>query len=172
MARISFHRSPFTPAVILALLLLGGLWNWKHPTRPERQARIHGNLVDWSLHNATHRGGLTVHLRITGYPEEFRIDPSVFGDLMGNKLPAGFIKGAAIELTADAAQLAAPLHPLLAPGVAVVWVNGLTVNGVTAFALSDVLPYERNQWTTWYVLVALAAAYLGYTVMHRQRAWA
>jgi hypothetical protein len=173
--RVSFrlHRSPFAPALILALALVGGLWNWSHPTLPERQAVVHGNLIDWSLHRYNTRGGshLTVHLRITGYSEEFRVDPGVFRDLMGDKLPPGFVNGAAIDITADAGQVAAPLHPLLKPSVAIVWVNGLAVNGVTAFALADVLRHERRQWTGWFALAVMAAAYLGITIaMSRKQA--
>ena len=59
-------------------------------------------------------------MRITGYSAEFHIDPDIFHDLMGNRLPAGFTKGAALNITVDAAQLAAPIHPLLKPSVAVV----------------------------------------------------
>jgi hypothetical protein len=165
MARISFHRSPFTPALILALVLLGGVWNWMHPSHPERQERIHGYLEDWSLHKLTRSRGQTVHLRITGRPEEFRIDPAIFRDLMGNRLPTGFIKGAAIDVTADAAQLAAPLRPLLGPDVAVVWVNGLIVNGATVLAPNDVLRHEGGQWSAWYLLAAMATAYLGFTII-------
>ncbi len=170
-ARGSLHRSPFVPALIFALVLFGGLWNWSHPTHPERQATVHGSLVDWSLHNSSSRGGshLTVHLRMTGHNEEFRIDPSLFSDLMGNRLPAGFAKGAAIDITADSAQLASPFHPPLGPDVAVVWVNGLVVNGVTALALKDVLQHERTQWTGWFVLIAMVTAYLAYTIVNARK---
>jgi hypothetical protein len=160
---------------MLALVLFGGLWNWAHPVHAERQALVHGNLVDWNVHTSyssksyLHR---TVHLRITGYSEEFRIDPGILHDLMGNRLPAGFTKGAAIDITADAAQLAAPTHPLLKPGVAIVWVNGLVVNGVTALALRDVIQHERGQWIWWFVLTAMTMVYLGYTIMNSRKQYA
>jgi hypothetical protein len=172
---ISFHRSPFTPALILASVLFGGFWNWSHPVRPERQALVHGSIVDWTVntsYNSRSYPHRTVHLRITGYSEEFRIDPGIFHDLMGNRLPAGFTKGAAIDITADAAQLAAPTHPLLKPGVAIVWVNGLVVNGVTALALRDVIQHERGQWIWWFVLTAMTMVYLGYTIMNSRKQYA
>ncbi len=167
VARIALSRSPFVPAVLVALVLFGWLWSWSHPIHPERQAVVHGKLIDWSVHiyNArtyTHR---TVHLRITGYSQEFRIDPGIFHDLMGSRLPADFTKGAAIDITADAGQFATPLHPLLKPNVAIVWVNGLVVNGVAALSLRNVLQHERGQWTGWLALAAMAAAYLGYTIL-------
>ncbi len=155
------HRFLFAPVLILALVLLGGFWNWSH-SLPAKRVQIQGRLVDWSLHNYSSRGGsrTTVHLRITGYNPEFRIDPGIFHDLMGNTLPAGFTDGATIEITADARELAAPVHPPLEPDIAIVWVDGLAVNGVTAFALSDVLQHERGQWTGWIGLAVMATCYL------------
>ena len=165
------HRFPFAPALILALVLMGGLWNWSRAIRPERQVQIQGRLTDWSLHTYSSRGGshTTVHLRITGYSPEFRIDPGIFHDLMGNRLPAGFTDGAAINITADAAKLAAPFHPLFEPGVAVVWVHGLVVNGVPAFALGDVTQHTRGQWTGWFALAAMAAVYLTYRIRNSRK---
>ncbi len=165
------HRFPLAPALILALVLFGGLWNWSHPTRPERQVQIQGRLVDWSLHNYSSKGGshTTVHLRITGYSPEFRIDPGIFHDLMGNRLPVGFTDGATIDITADAKELASPLHAPLEPGVAFVWVDGLAVNGATAFALNDVVQDERHQWTGWFGLAAMATAYLAFRIINSRK---
>jgi len=168
-ARIALHRSPIAPALILALVLFGGFWNWSHPVRPERQAKVHGDLLDWSLHRSSRGQSQTVHMRIAGRPEQFRIDPAIFRDLMRDRLPAGFVKGAAIDVTVDAAQLAQPIHPLLEPGVAMVWVNGLVVNGVTAFSLKDVLQHEKAEWTGWFALAAAAAAYLAFTIKSGRR---
>ena len=164
VARISLTRSPFVPALMLALFLLAGYLNWSHSVQPERQATVHGNLVDWSVYNVSSRGGShrKVQLRMAGYTEEFRIDM----DLMGNRLPAGFAKGAALDITSDAAQLASPLHPLFEPGLAIVRVNGLVVNGVTAFAVGDVADHQKKQWIPWFMMVAMAAAYLTYTIMN------
>lgn len=170
-ARMILHRSPLVPALLLALVLFGGLWNSTHPIHPEQQAVVHGNLVDWNLHThvSKSRTYRTVHLRITGQGTEFRIDPDIFRDLMGGRLPAGFAKGATIDITADAAQLAAPIHPLLRPGVGIVWINGLVVNGVTAFTLRDVVQQERHRWTGWLALAGLAALYLGYTIRNSRK---
>jgi len=157
--------------ILLTLVLFGWLWNWSHPTQPERQTLVHGKLVDWSVHiysskTYTHR---TVHLRITGYDQEFRIDPAIFHDLMGNKLPVDFTKGAAIDMAVDAGELIKPLHPLLKPNMAIVWVDGLAVDGVTAFTLNDVLQHERGQWAGWVALAAIAAVYLGYAIMNKRK---
>lgn len=162
---------PVRSGPYVALVLLGGFWNWSHPTLPAKQVQIEGRLADWSLHNYGSRGGshTTVHLRITGYNPEFRIDPGIFHDLMGNRLPAGFTDGATIEITADARELAAPVHPQLEPGIAIVWVDGLAVNGVTAFALSDVLQHERGQWTGWIALAVMATCYLAYRILKSRK---
>lgn len=167
VARISLTRSPFVPGLMLVLFLLAGYLNWSHSVHPERQVAVHGNLVDWSVYNVSSKGGShrKLQMRMAGYTEEFRIDM----DRMGNRLPAGFAKGAAIDITADAAQLASPLHPLFEPGVAIVWVNGLVVDGVTAFAVGDVVDHQRKQWMPWFMMVAMAAAYLAYTIINRWR---
>jgi hypothetical protein len=167
VARISLTRSPFVPGLMLVLFLLAGYLSWSHSVQPERQATVHGTLVDWSVYNVSSKGGShrKVKLRMAGHPEEFRIDM----DLMGNRLPASFAKGAAIDITADAAQLVSPLHPLSEPGVAIVWVNGLIVDGVTAFAVGDVVDHQRKPWAPWFMMVAMAAAYLGYTIMNSRK---
>lgn len=167
VARISFTRSPFVPGLMLVLFLLAGYLNWSHSVHPERQATVHGNLVDWSVYYVSSKGGShrKLQLQLAGYTEKFRIDM----DLMGNRLPAGFAKGAAIDITADAAQLASPLHPLFEPGDAIVWVNGLVVDGVTAFAVGDVVDHQRSQWVPWFLMVAMAAAYLAYTIISSRK---
>src|SRR6185437_2173134 len=165
--RISLTRSPFVPALMLALFLFGGYLNWSHAVQPERQATVHGDLEDWSVYNVSSKGGShwILHLRMSGYSEEFRAEM----DLMGNKLPAGFKKGAALDITADATQLAFPLHSLFEPAVTIVWVNGLVVDGATAFAVADVLDHQRKQWIPWLMMVAMAAAYLAYTIMNSRK---
>ncbi len=69
-------------------------------------------------------------------------------------------------------MLAAPIHPLLKSGVAIVRVNGLVVNGVTALALKDVVQHERGQWIWWLVLTAMTTVYLGYTIMNSRKQYA
>ncbi len=167
VARISLVRSPFVPALMFALLLIAGYLNWSHSVRPGRQTTIHGSLADWSVYNVSSKGGShwQVRLRMAGYSEEFRIDM----DVIGNRLPAGFAKGAALDITADATQLASPVHPLFQPGVGIVWVNGLTVDGITAFAVGDVVEHQRKQWLPWFMMVAMAAAYLAYTVVNSRK---
>ena len=167
VARISLTRSPFVPGFMLVLFLLAGYLNWNHSVQPERQATIHGNLVDWSVYNVGSKGGShrKLQMRMAGYSEEFRIDM----DRMDDRLPAGFAKGAMIDVTADAAQLASPLHPLFEPGVAIVWVNGLVVDGMTAFTVGDVVNNQRKQWTPWLMMVVLAAAYLAYTIINSRK---
>jgi hypothetical protein len=172
VARGSSRRLLVATVLVIVLISFGWLWNWNHPIHPERQILVHGNLVDWSVRTYSSRGSYvhrTVHLRISGRSEEFRIDPSILHDLMGNRLPAGFSKGAAIDITADANQLAAPIHPLLNPGVAIVWVNGLAVNGATAFSLRDVLRDRRSDWIGWLALAAMAAVSLGYALWNARR---
>lgn len=167
VARISLIRSPFVPAVMLALFLVGGYLNWSHSVQPEQQATVHGDLKDWSVYNVSSKGGphWILHLRMTGYGEEFRIELG----RMGNRLPPGFAKGAALDITAAAAELASPLHPLFEPGVAIVWVNGLVVNGVTAFTVGEVVDHQKKQWIPWLMMVAMAAAYLAYTIMNSRK---
>ncbi len=167
VARISLSRSPFVPGLMLVLFLLAGYLNWSHSVHPERQATVHGNLVDWDVYYVSSKGGShrKLQMQLAGYTEKFRIDM----DLMGNRLPAGFAKGAAVDITADAAQLASPLHPLFEPGDAIVWVNGLVVDGVTAFAVGDVVDHQRKQWVPWFLMMAMAAAYLAYAIINSRK---
>jgi hypothetical protein len=119
--------------------------------------------VEWSLLPARHQDKL-LRFTITGHTNEFRIDPALFRATLRREMPLTFKRGARIGLLADASQIATPFHPPANPSLAIVWVNGLSLDGVTQFGINDVVMHESNDWRYWWVLLAIAAAFFCFSL--------
>ena len=63
---------------------------------------------------------------------------------MKGEAPVGMVPGAPVEISAEAAQVASPLHPPWDPSASIIWVNGLTVGGRQVFSVADVLKHGRH----------------------------
>jgi hypothetical protein len=146
------------PALFLAAVLYIGFFNWNHKLKPENQTYLQGELVEWSLLPVSHQDKL-IRFTIKGHANDFRIDPALFRAALGRKLPPIFRPGARIGLLADTSQIAAPIHPSANPSLAIVWVNGLSINGVAQFGVDDVVKHESDNLKYWSVLLAIATTF-------------
>lgn len=163
-APVSLPRTLAVLAVFIAMIICMAFFNWTHRVRPDQQAVVRGQLVEWSELNAS-KGKKTPRFTIGGYRGDFRIDPFIFRDLMNRQMPIGFVPGANVEITADATQLASPAHPPLDPGASIIWVNGLSVEGRRQFDVTNVVEYRKRD-SLWLIpLLGVPLALFGYYAM-------
>jgi hypothetical protein len=155
-------------AAVVALIFFG-VFNWVHRARPEAQFRVHGQLLEWSQIRLGRNRGTTLRFTITGYKNDFRIDPALFRDLMKGRMPTDFVRGAQVEAMVDRAQLASPDRPPLDPGLRIVWVNGLAINGSPSFSVSDTVKHDARDGLLWWLLMAGALALCGCLWLDRRR---
>lgn len=94
---------------------------------------------------------------MVGRDSDFRIDPAVVHELMGNRVPKALAPGTEVEVVVDRTQLASPVHPLANPTVGIVWVHGLAINGITQFTLDDALRREAADNSVGYWMLAAGA---------------
>lgn len=149
LAKAQRKQIPFPwGALILPLLLIACMIHASLSAPKdgiEDQTQIRGNLIEWS-EIPVRKGQKTPRFTISGYPNEFRIDPSFYDDFMGRRIPTDFVKGAELTVTVQAAQLALPIRPPQEPSIAIVWVNGLIVSGDSKFDFHDVMRWRsRNK---------------------------
>lgn len=160
----SLSRTLVVLAIFIAMIIYVAFFNWTHRVRPDQQAVVRGQLVEWSALIAS-KGGRTPRLTISGHRGDFRIDPSIFRDLMNRQMPIGFVPGAKVEITADAAQLASPVHPLLDSSASIIWVHGLSIEGRKQFDVTDVVEHARRD-SMWLIpLLGAPLALFGYYAM-------
>ena len=157
------------PAIVIAAIVCAGVFNWTHRTRADNQVVVRGKLLEWSEIRLRHNGR-TPRFRITGNSSDFRIDPSVFRDVMKGKIPVGLVPGVQVEITADAAQVASPLRPPLDPSASVIWVSGLAVDGHRQFDVADVVKQETHNYIWLFPLFGMLLAFCCYvTFLWRRR---
>jgi hypothetical protein len=168
-APVSLPRNLVVLAIFIAAIIWMEFFNWTHRVRPDQQAVVRGQVVEWSELNAS-KGKKTPRFTISGYRGDFRIDPFIFRDLMNREMPTGFVPGAKVEITADAKQLASPDHPLLNPSASIIWVNGLSVEGRRQFDVTDVVGYRKRD-SMWLIpLLGVPLTMFGYyAVLWRRR---
>lgn len=163
-APVSLPRTLAVLAIVIAMIIYVAFFNWTHRVRPDQQAVVRGQLVEWSERNAS-KGEKTPRFTIGGYRGDFRIDPFIFRHLMKRQMPIGFVPGANVKITADATQLASPAHPLLDPGASIIWVNGLSVEGRRQFDVTNVVEYRKRD-SIWLIpLLGVPLALFGYYAM-------
>ena len=142
-------------AIFIAAMTYAAFFNWTHRARPDQQAVVRGRLIEWSERRGS-KGARTLRFTIDGYRGDFRIDPSIFRDVMNWQMPIGFVPGANVEITADATQLAS------AP---IIWVNGLSVEGRRQFDVTNVLEHEEQD-SIWLIpLIGVPLALFVYYAM-------
>lgn len=160
----SLPRTLAILAIFIAATIFVAFFNWTHRTRPEQQTAVRGQLVEWSELRGS-KGGRTPRFTINGYRGDFRIDPSIFRDVMHRQMPIGFVPGASVEITADATQLASPVHPTLDPSASIIWANGLSVEGRRQFDVTNVVEHEEQD-SLWLIpLLGVQLALFGYFAM-------
>jgi hypothetical protein len=158
---VSLPRTLAILAIVIVVMICMAFFNWTHRVRTDQQATVRGQLVEWSELKAS-KGARTPRFTISGYRGDFRIDPAIFRDLMNRQMPIGFVPGAKVEVTADATQLASPVHPLLKPSASIIWVNGLSVAGRRQFGVTDVVEHEKRD-SMWLIpLLGVPLALFGY----------
>jgi hypothetical protein len=160
----SFPRILAVLAIFIAAMVFAAFFNWTHRVRPEQQAAVRGQLVEWNEFRGS-RGDRTPRFTISGYRGDFRISPSIFRDVMNRQMPIGFVPGANVEITADTTQLASPVHPMLDPSASIIWVNGLSVEGRRQFDVTNVVEHEEQN-SIWFIpLIGVPLALFGYYAM-------
>lgn len=156
------------PVIVIAAMVYAGFFNWTHRTRVDNQVVVRGQLREWSeIH--IRKGGRTPRFTIVGNSSDFRIDPALYRDLMKGEAPVEMVPGAPVEIRAEAAQVASPLHPPWDPSASIIWVNGLAVDGRQVFSVADVIKHGRHDALFFIPLIGVPLAYAAGLIFLWQR---
>lgn len=120
-----------------------------------------GTLQDWGT--LGRRKSPALRFRLREHAPDFRIDPGLFRETLHKEIPPSFRAGATVEIVVSSAELQSPSRPMLNPDVRVVWVRGLSVDGVPLIRSSDSTAWDRKNAAWSYALILAAFAFLAYS---------
>ncbi len=102
----------------------------------------------------------TLTFGLTGFANEFRVDPKYVDALLNNTTPAELRAGAEVVADVSAAELATPSQPGSRPDLSIVWVYGLQVDGRSLFSMPETNRVDREDKRIGWLMLALSGAYV------------
>jgi hypothetical protein len=158
----TYARNTVLVAAVALLVTIGiNIFNSSRTASRGPDTTVVGTLQDWG--KIGRRKSPTLRFRLQEYVPDFRVDPGLFRETMHKEIPPTFRTEATVEVVVSAIEMQSPSRPTLNTDEPIVWVRGLSVDGVQLIRSTDSKAWDRKNAAWGYALVLAALAFLVYS---------